>query len=97
MDYMSLTDERASCFEPVDRTSGYRISDGVGHYRETRDAGTNLFFYGLSKGTHVITYDVFVIAPGQFSSGVATIQSQQSPDVTAHSAGNILTVYPADN
>lgn len=96
MDYMTLTDERASCFEPVDRTSGYRYSDGVGYYRETHDAGTNLFFYSLSKGTHVITYEVFVTNPGQFTSGVATIQSQQAPEITAHSAGNTLTILPAE-
>ena len=92
MDYLTLVDERASCFEPVDRTSGYRYGDGVGQYRETRDAGTNIFFSRLSKGTHVITYDVFVTAPGRFSSGVATIQSQQAPEVTAHSEGNILYI-----
>ena len=92
MDYLTLVDERASCFEPVDRTSGYRYSDGVGYYRETRDAGTNIFFSRLSKGTHVITYEVFATMPGRFSSGVATIQCQQSPEVTAHSEGNILYI-----
>lgn len=94
MDYLTLVDERASCFEPVDRTSGYRFSDGVGQYRETRDAGTNIFIRHLAKGTHVITYDVFATAPGRFSSGVATIQCQQAPEATAHSEGNILYVYP---
>ncbi len=92
MDYLTLVDERASCFEPVDRTSGYRYSDGVGYYRETRDAGTNIFFSRLSKGTHVITYEVFATMPGRFSSGVATIQCQQAPEVTAHSEGNILYI-----
>ena len=94
IDYLTLIDERASCFEPVDRTSGYRYSDGVGQYRETRDAGTNIFIQHLTKGTHVITYDVFATAPGRFSSGVATIQCQQAPEVTAHSEGNILYIYP---
>ncbi len=92
MDYLTLVDERASCFEPVDRTSGYRYNDGVGYYRETRDAGTNIFFSSLSKGTHVITYEVFATLPGRFSSGVATIQCQQAPEQTAHSEGNILYI-----
>lgn len=92
MDYVMVTDERASCFEPVDKTSGYRYQEGIGHYRETRDSATNLFFNHLNKGTHVITYDVFATAPGTFSSGIATIQSQQAPEMTAHSAGQQLTV-----
>ena len=92
MDYVTLTDERASCFEPVDQTSGYRYQEGVGYYRETRDSSTNLFFGHLNKGVHVITYDVFATTPGTFSSGVATIQSQQAPEMSAHSAGQMLTV-----
>ena len=92
MDYVMVNDERASCFEPVDKTSGYRWQEGIGHYRETRDSGTRLFFSHLNKGTHVITYDVYATAPGTFASGVATIQSQQAPEMTAHTAGQQLTV-----
>lgn len=92
MDYVMLTDERASCFEPVDQTSGYRHQEGVGYYRETRDSATNLFFDHLNKGVHVITYDVFATASGTFSSGVATIQSQQAPEMSAHSAGQMISV-----
>ena len=92
MDYVTLTDERASCFEPVDQTSGYRYQEGVGYYRETRDSATNLFFDHLNKGVHVITYDVFATTPGTFSSGVATIQSQQAPEMSAHSAGQMISV-----
>ena len=92
MDYVMLTDERASCFEPIDQTSGYRYQEGVGYYRETRDSATNLFFNHLNKGVHVITYDVFATTPGTFSSGVATIQSQQAPEMSAHSAGQMISV-----
>ena len=46
----------------------------------------------MNKGVHVITYDVFATTPGTFSSGVATIQSQQAPEMTAHSAGQMISV-----
>ena len=92
MDYVQVTDERASCFEPVDQVSGYRYQEGIGMYRETRDSATHLFIDHLPKGTHVITYDVFATTPGTFASGVATLQSQQAPEMTAHSAGQQLTV-----
>ena len=42
IDYLTVTDERAACFEPVDRISGYAVQDGTYYYRETKDAQTNL-------------------------------------------------------
>ena len=92
MDYVQITDERASCFEPVDQVSGYSYQEGIGFYRETRDSTTRLFIGRLPKGTHVITYDVFATTPGTFASGVATLQSQQAPEMTAHTAGQLLQV-----
>ena len=96
IDYLTVTDERAACFEPVDRISGYAVQDGTYYYRETKDAQTNLFFDRLRKGTHVFSYDVYVTAPGTFSLGVATAQSQQAAEITAHSAGATLIVAPAE-
>ena len=91
MEYVQVTDERASCFEPVDQVSGYHYQEGIGMYRETRDNATHLFIDRLPKGTHVITYDVLATTPGTFASGVATLQSQQAPEMTAHSAGQKIT------
>jgi len=95
MDYVTVTDERAACFEPVDQLSGYRHGDGDWYYHETKDSQTNLFFNSLPKGTHVISYDVWVTAPGEFTSGIATVQCQYAPQLTAHSAGKTLVVEPA--
>ncbi len=92
MDYVAVTDERSACLEPVDQLSGYRHSDGVGFYREVRDAQTNLFFGWLPKGQHVVSYDCRVSQDGEFSCGIATAQSQYSPITVAHSAGSILNV-----
>lgn len=92
MDYVAVSDERSACLEPVDQLSGFRTSDGLGFYREVRDETTNLFFSNLSKGSHVISYDCNVSQTGEFSCGIATVQSQYAPSVVAHSAGSTITV-----
>ena len=94
MEYVTITDERASCFEPVDQLSGYRSEDLTWFYQETKDTQTNLFFNSLRKGTHIIGYDVWVTNPGEFTSGIATIQSQYAPQMSAHSAGKMITAEP---
>ncbi len=92
MDYVAVTDERSACLEPTVQLSGYTSSDGIGFYREVRDASTNLFFGWLPKGQHVISYDCTVSQEGIFSCGIATCQSQYSPLTVAHSAGSLLQV-----
>ena len=94
LDFVTVKDERGSCFEPLDKISGYRYADRTCYYLEIKDSETNMFFTSLDKGTHVISYDVFVTAPGKYSVGIATAQCQYAPQVTAHSAGSIATVEP---
>ena len=90
MDFVTITDERAACFEPVDQLSGYRSEDRTWFYQETKDTQTNIFINSLNKGTHIIGYDVWVTNPGEFTSGIATIQSQYAPQLSAHSAGKTI-------
>ncbi len=92
MDYVTITDDRAACFEPVDKLSGYRSEDRTWFYLETKDTQSNVFFNSLSKGTHIIGYDVWVTNPGEFTSGIATIQSQYAPQLSAHSSGKSIKV-----
>ena len=94
MQYVSIVDDRAACFEPVDQTSGSALQDGLWLYRDTRDAQTDIHLYALSKGTHVITYDVNVTRTGTYNSGIATIQSQYAPMQAAHTGGSLLLVAP---
>lgn len=96
LDFVTLVDERGACFEPVDQLSGYRHADGSWYYLETKDTASNIFFSSLLKGTHVISYDVYVTSPGTFSVGIATAQCQYAPQVTAHSAGASITVTPQE-
>ena len=92
MDFVTMTDERAACFEPVDQLSGYRSEDNTWFYQETKDTQTNVFVNSLNKSTHIIGYDVWVTNPGEFTSGIATIQCQYAPQLSAHSAGKMITV-----
>ena len=92
LDFVALTDNRGACFEPADQLSVYEWQDGTGSYRETRDSATNIFFSHISKGTYVITYDVYANNTGTYTSGIASLQCQYAPALTSHSAGATLTV-----
>lgn len=90
LDYVTIKDNRAACLEPSDQVSGYAESDGIWMYREIRNESTNLFIPFLPKGSHVISYDCNVDRAGEYSLGIATAQSLYAPQITAHSAGNLL-------
>ncbi len=92
LDFVTVVDERASCFEPVDQLSGYQHADRDWYYLETKDSKTNIFFNSLDKGTHIISYDVNVTASGQYNAGVASAQCQYAPQIAAHSAGTLLEI-----
>ena len=92
LQFVTLNDERAACCEPADQLSGYRFADGIGYYLETKDSATRLFFNYLPKGTHVITYEMTITSTGSYNTGIATIQSQYAPQITAHSSGSITTI-----
>ena len=92
MQYIAVDDDRAACLEPVEQLPAPIYSQGICFYRENRDSATNLFVTNMPKGTYMLEYEMFVNNSGDFSSGIATIQSQYAPELTAHSAGNILRV-----
>ena len=92
MDYVAITDDRAACLEPVEQLPAPIFSEGLCFYRENNDATTNIFISNLGKGTYLLTYDVWVNNAGSFASGIATIQSQYAPQLSAHSAGTQLVV-----
>jgi uncharacterized protein YfaS (alpha-2-macroglobulin family) len=87
MEYVHLKDMRASAFEPTNVISRYKWQDGLGYYESTRDAATNFFFDYLPKGTYVFEYPLRVTHNGNFSNGIATIQSMYAPEFSSHSEG----------
>jgi hypothetical protein len=92
MEYVTIIDERPAALEPVDQLPGYVWASGTSFYRESRDSSTRLFIDYLPKGTYQISYDMTANLAGTFTSGIATLQSQYAPELTAHSAGTSLTV-----
>lgn len=94
LEFVHLKDTRAAGLEPVDVISGYRFQDGLGYYQSTRDLSTQFFFDNLWKGTYVFEYTVTVQQAGEFSNGIATIQSMYAPEFSSHSEGFRISVKP---
>lgn len=96
LSYISITDNRAACLEPVNQLPEQVYSDGVLFYRENRDALSTSFIDFLPKGVYYIEQVFTVTLSGEFSSGIATIQSQYAPQYTAHSSGKIIKIVTGD-
>ena len=92
LDFVAMTDDRAAGFEPVQQTAGYDWQDGVVIYKENRDSSTQFFISRLPKGSFVLSYDVYANNAGSFASGIASLQCQYSPKITAHSEGTVITI-----
>ncbi|MCM1067222.1 MAG: hypothetical protein NC418_06595 [Muribaculaceae bacterium] len=92
LEYVSIADERAATLAPVDQLPGYVWDGALSFYRENLDASTRLFISYLPKGTYHIAYDMTAALEGSFISGIATLQSQYAPELTAHSAGTTINV-----
>lgn len=90
--YVAIDDDRASCLEPVEQLPQPVYSEGLCFYRENRDASTNLFISNMPKGTYMLEYEMWVNNSGKFTSGIATIQSQYAPEISAHSSGSVFEV-----
>ncbi len=92
MDYVAIVDERPACFEPVEQLPRPIYSEGICFYRENRDAATNIFVTRLPVGTYRLNYEMWVNNGGEYASGVATLQSQYAPAISAHSSGGTVSV-----
>ena len=92
MDFVQLKDQRAACFEPLESLSGYRWGAGTAYYVAVKDASTNFFFDSLVKGTYVLEHSFFVTRAGNYSSGIATLQSAYAPEFASHSSSERVVV-----
>jgi len=86
MDFVQLKDQRAACFEPLESISGYRWGGGTTYYVAVKDASTNFFFDSLRKGVYVLEHSFHVTRSGNYSSGIAVLQSAYAPEFSSHSA-----------
>lgn len=92
LEYVSLKDLRAACFEPSEKTSGYKWKDGIGYFESIRDAGNEFFFERLPAGTFLIESTFYVNQSGVFSLGYANVQCMYAPEISAHSEGGNIQV-----
>ena len=88
LDFVQVTDRRAACMEPVKQLSGYQN----GAYVSPKDYATNYYYYGLSKGKHVIETEYFIDRGGTYESGTCTVQCAYAPEYRATAPSVVLKV-----
>ncbi len=87
MEYVHLSDMRATAFEALSITSGHHYSAGLSYYINKTDVATDFFIRYLNKGSYVLEYPVYVTQSGNFTNGIASIQCLYAPEFAAHSKG----------
>ena len=92
MDFVQIKDERSACMEPVDVLSSYCWRNGIGYCQVTKDASTFFFFDQLRKGIHVLEYDAYIMAEGEYQQGIVSAQSVYAPEFGGHSASQRMIV-----
>lgn len=92
LDYVIVNDRRGAFMQPTEQLTDYTLQNGLWILRETRNTATNFYLTKLPKGSYIISYDVYADRDGEYSTGIATAQSQYYPMITAHSAGCLVTV-----
>lgn len=92
MEYIVVTDGRCAAIQPDVQVSQYVWIDGVNCYCEVGRENISFFIPRLSKGTHILSYDCHIEREGEYSVGVASVQSMLAPELAAHSAGSLLRI-----
>jgi len=87
-EYVQLKDLRPAGAEPVSVLSEYKYQDGLSYYQVNKDVATNFFISNLNKGNYVFEYELRVVQPGNYSTGITSIQCMYAPEFNAHSEGS---------
>ena len=97
-DFVTVTDNRAACLEPVTQLSGYRMtmnqSNGhwMGYYQEMRDSKSVYHMDQLSKGTHVIETEYYIDKMGAYNMGKATVKCEYAPEFCGETDGEKIII-----
>lgn len=86
-DFVTVTDQRPACLEPVNQLSEYRN----GCYQVMRDSQSQYHFSKMAKGKHVITTEYYVSRAGDFTAGTATVQCAYAPEFSGRTAGKTIS------
>lgn len=87
IEFVHLKDLRPAGCEPTMALSRHQWKNDLWYYQSPRDVSMNYFIDHLPKGTHVLTYEMYVVSSGRFEAGNATVQCMYAPEFTAHSKG----------
>jgi len=93
-DYIQLKDMRPSGTEPMNALSEYKYQDGLYYYQVTKDVATNFFISYLPKGSYVFEYSLRVVQPGNFATGITSVQCMYAPEFNANSEGFRIEFKP---
>ena len=88
LDFVQVVDRRAACMEPVKQLSGYHN----GAYCSPKDNATHYFYYGISKGKHVIESEYYIDRAGTYETGTCTVGCAYAPEYRATTPSMTLTV-----
>ena len=92
MQFVCLTDSRAACFEPTEQLSGYKCRERICYYEEVKNTETRFYFDFLPKGTYVISYELDVDRPGEYTQGLSTIQCLYAPQIIARTPAQTIII-----
>jgi len=92
MEFIMLKDSRASALEPLGVLSQYKWQDGLGYYESTKDRASYFFFDYMPRGVYVFDYPLVITHKGDFSLGIATIESMYAPEFRGHSRGGRIRI-----
>ena len=79
-DFVTVTDNRPACLEPVNQLSGYCWYGFWGCYAEMRDSKSVYHLDKMAKGTHVIETEYYISRTGEYQSGNATVVCEYAPE-----------------
>jgi len=85
IEYLDLKDQRAACLVTIGAKNRYQSKGSWGYFQSNGEASTHFFIDRLSKGRYVIEFEQLVIHPGNFSNGISSIQSMNSPEFISYS------------
>jgi len=88
LDFVQVVDRRAACMEPVKQLSGYHN----GAYCSPKDNATHYFYYGISKGKHVIETEYYIDRAGTYETGTCTVGCAYAPEYRATTPSLTLKV-----
>lgn len=87
-DFVSITDNRPACLEPLNQLSGYRS----GYYAQIKDKASTFYYDMMRKGTHTIETEYAIERKGTYTSGAATALCTYATEFRATTGTKTITV-----